>query len=451
MPTPEELFASQFPITGRQFSLELAPEALEQADGQLYATARVFLFDDEGACVDVITNRGPALSSEQLAAPDLPARLAAWRADVAARELDRVACWLPSDLLPSDYPPEARAARDEARYQAWREAHAPHPAAELRTRAAAAVAAAFERFPAVSAHVSRVFGLKLPRHVAVAKAFFDVTGAARDESPFLWLGFREGYLLDAFEPGALDREVAPHFFDERIQDRDGTPHRAAGDPPEMVTVMKGIIDGLHWGLWFDDPRFVPSFVVHSFANDDPKIYGAAASVLAAIRHELTARDVAMLTEDTDCRQRLLLEYCDAFAEADAQAVADDAALTCPYARTEPLWGSPGVAAPDGLLDEVPVELADRGPWRLEREDVGRHLDDAREALARQRPVRALAIARVLDYVGHPEYRADVTRLLVDAYRGLGREALAEIARVHRLYKDTEAARIARLQAELGDP
>jgi hypothetical protein len=98
------------------------------------------------------------------------------------------------------------------------------------------------RFPTVAARAWQVYGLRLPRHVAVFCA--------------LWAS------ADAAELGALDHlMVRPFGFTEYFGDnglllttRDGLDERLHGryrcDPPEFVTVLGGGTDGLHYGLWY---------------------------------------------------------------------------------------------------------------------------------------------------------------------------------------------------------
>ncbi|WP_437797039.1 hypothetical protein [Sorangium sp. So ce693] len=430
MSTPEPLFAAQFPIRGDGFEIELVEHCVQADD--LYAVVRVVLFDEQGGVLDILENKGPALSPTQMAASDLAERLAAWRADVEGRALECVKPWLPSQLMPHDYPPEARVAAEDGAYQEWRAAHDPLGEDEIRSRAEACLALAFERFPAVSAHFARVFGLRLPRHLAVARALFDLCG---DLLARRWL--YPDYLLELFQPEALARRVRPGF-DERLAGRYDC------DAPEMVTAMNGRTDGLHWGLWFDDPQFVPSLVVSNYASDGGPTFGERRSLLGEISHVLDVADHASNPEiegDVERRyeRRRLREYIAALADADARAFEADAAEGSPDTRGPDLRDSPGLVLPMGA-GEVPAALTLRS-WPaspLDAQDdeaVAKSIADARAELAAGRPAHALALGRVLLFFGRDVHRNDAAALQEAAYRALGRNALAEIAHIHVAYKD----------------
>jgi hypothetical protein len=353
--------------------------------------------------------------------------------------------WNFSDPL-WDQPADEPAVREDVAYDAWRTAHAMPSPEQVRGQCAAALAEAMERFAAVEVHVALVYGLRLPRHVAVARAFFDAAGGLRLADPRypdlgeleilrFSQGLSEGYLLELFARDGLSRALRPGH-DERLADR------AYRDPPELVTVMRGDMDGLHWGLWYDDPRFLPAFLASSYANDDPVIGEGETTVLAEIHAQLSWRSDPKIDADTDenrtaqqasrFERRLLREYISALRQADRDAWAHDAASLCPDPRSEPLRGTPGIAAPAALQDPLPDVLTLARSEEPERDQVAELVAAADEALSRGRPVIALALARELHYRLERQADAGVTERLFDAaYRMLGRESLAEIARVHR--------------------
>ncbi len=345
-----------------------------------------------------------------------------------------------------DAPADERARREDLEYESWRSANDPTPPERMRERTEAALAAALARFPAVEAHVARVWGLRLPRHVAVARAFFDVAGTLHTVDPGypdlgaldvlrFSFGISEGYLLELFKPGALDRIVQPGL-DERLAER------AFYDPPEMVTVMLGNIDGLHWGLWYDDPRFFPSFVVRNYVNDDPIITDGAATVLGEIlaHFSLTEEPAAQSATEEDrlglqarrFERRLMREYMSAFQDADRDALAHDADGRCPHPRGEDLRGGPGIAAPAELLEPMPTELTFAGRDVVTSAEVRDLVGRAHELLGLGRPVVALAVARELHYrLDHDVEPGTTEALFQAAYQALGRAPLADIARLHR--------------------
>ncbi|MEQ1506657.1 MAG: hypothetical protein ABMB14_30800 [Myxococcota bacterium] len=311
--------------------------------------------------------------------------------------------------------PETPEVADDRAYAAWRVTRG-HPGSDaIRTRTDDALRSAVARLPAVAAFAGR-FGLPVPRGLAVARAWFDAVGQLRSTetgSPWMTCGLGTCNLLAAFDPGRLD--AADASADPRLDDRH------PGDPPELVTVMRGGIDGLHWGLWVDDPRFAPCLVVHTHRSYDP-IAVDGPSLLGVIGRELRA-DAAEATGEARFELRLLLEHAYALDAADRQAVAEDTARACPHPRTEAVRG-PGVAAP-GPHDPLPAEVVQD---RIDPERVPALLAAARAALDHARPAPALAIGRALDHLDLPTHRRDVEALLVDVYLALDRPALAEIVR-----------------------
>ena len=68
-----------------------------------------------------------------------------------------------------------------------------------------------------------------------------------------------------FLDGADRRRVKPGL-DERLD------FRFRADPPEMVSVFCGNSDGEHWGLWYDDPKLVPTALVKNYARDSAETW-----------------------------------------------------------------------------------------------------------------------------------------------------------------------------------
>lgn len=60
------------------------------------------------------------------------------------------------------------------------------------------------------------------------------------------------------------------------------------DPPEFVTVLSGLMDGLHWGYWFDAPGELEPVVVSYFANDAFELSAHGTSLFEAVREHLEA-------------------------------------------------------------------------------------------------------------------------------------------------------------------
>lgn len=105
-------------------------------------------------------------------------------------------------------------------------------------RRGAALAVMEERFPAVEARVWRVYGLRLPRHVAVFCAFWASACAA------------ERAALDHLMIGPFGLTEYFGDFGLQLTSWDGLDERLHGryryDPPEFVTVLSGGSDGTPW-------------------------------------------------------------------------------------------------------------------------------------------------------------------------------------------------------------
>lgn len=78
--------------------------------------------------------------------------------------------------------------------------------------------------------------------------------------------------------------------------------RFYNDPPEFVTTLGGLMDGLHWGYWFDAPGELEPVVVSYYANDAFELSVHGASLFEAVREHLEAfhRDATdNLVDDPD--------------------------------------------------------------------------------------------------------------------------------------------------------
>ncbi len=129
----------------------------------------------------------------------------------------------------------------------------------------------------------------------------------------------------------------------------------------------------------------------------------------------------------------LITALDWFADADRQAVQADGRPRWATAARHDGWISVSPALPEGSGDP---RLAQ---WDARRADfgkagpaAGRWVALAEEELAAGQPALALAVGSELHWLGggHEPFRRAARDLRVDAYRALGRDALAEIADVH---------------------
>ena len=295
----------------------------------------------------------------------------------------------------------------------------------VRARREAALAVVLGRFPAVAARMRAVYDMPLPRHLAYAIGFYAGLTAEEREEAWSYLGCGPAGVSEWFEDGGLER---PALADERLH------YRYRCDPPEFVTIFSGNSDGGHWGLWYDDPRELPRLVVHNYARDDGCTRACKPTLLASLREQLYDRErragdyphvQRVRAWFDECRRQELLAYREEGIKAPP--IRSGACV----AGMDPVV--PGASLPADLdpfaqalryktFRERPAEAA---PW----------IDRARAELAAGQPFRALFLGRELHYVDTDELREVATELLIGAYRALGRDALAAVARVHHDHRD----------------
>jgi hypothetical protein len=191
------------------------------------------------------------------------------------------------------------------------------PTAEDEQRRQRALQEAWARFGDVAAHVQRVYGLRLPRHIAVWHAFW-ASLSPLEEAGMGYMGRGPAGIMLFFDEGGLARKTRDGL-DPRLE------CRFRCDPPEFVSVMSGDTDGLHYGLWYDDPAELPSFIASNYARDSAETGRDESTVLKELAKEVRER-----VEEPDypdepppislwaARSALLW-----FAEADDAALAQD--------------------------------------------------------------------------------------------------------------------------------
>ncbi|WP_344512774.1 ADP-ribosylation family protein [Dactylosporangium maewongense] len=314
---------------------------------------------------------------------------------------------------------------DEARFD--ESMFAPTEADEARRSASLDVMTGL--FPAVEQRFSQVYGLRLPRHVAVLAAALHSLGD-HERRALQSLGLSDWGVLDYFADGGLER-AGRDGLDERLH------CRFRRDPAELVTILGGGSDGLHYGLWYDDPAELPSFVAYNYARDSAETWTAKAPTgLAQIRRVL---DDA-LDDDEDPERywtlyplRAVLDWFDA---ADAAACAADGPPRWADAQRPPGGVTLGaVLPPDSGDPRVGETEARHDAYRGDEERTRGWIAEATAELAAGRPAFALVLGRELHWLDADRYRREAVELLAGAYRALGRDALAGIAEVHAANRD----------------
>lgn len=290
------------------------------------------------------------------------------------------------------------------------------------------------RFDAVSAKFFEHFQLRLPRWMAVLAALFDSLSPI-EKSGTEWIGRSPGGVLDYFCDGGLDRATRDGL-DPRLE------MRFRCDPPEMVSFLWGDSDGLHYGLFYDDPAELPGAIVHNYARDSAETWvdeqTTGVSLLAARvreRFEDRYRDEAPPLSLWALRAALRW-----FSEADRRAVDEDGIVRYRGAKRESMLGSISAVLPKDSgnprlsrdkVDAREVEYRKKRTPKIVREWIA----EAREELAKGKPAFAYTLGRELHWLDSDRYRKESAELLVAAYEAMGRHALAEITRVHVANRD----------------
>lgn len=284
------------------------------------------------------------------------------------------------------------------------------------------------RFDAVAAHFAKVYAMRLPRHVTYTAAFFLGLDAreraaawAFDAQALSGVGdwFEDGWIVD----GALSKTA---WADERCHGR------FRHDPPELVTFVAGTSDGSHWGLWYDDPRELPRVCAHNWARDSAETGSCEPTLLASLLARFDRQDDPEVTRQAAG----LVDWMRDLASLELAAHRAES-IAPPWDRPDGCLGGmapAGVAIPPDLL-VLPAQSARATAHRGDPEAVRAMIARAREELERGAPGRALFLGRELHFFDRDEHREACTWLLVDAYRALGRDALAEVVRAHHGARD----------------
>lgn len=371
----------------------------------LGVVAQLSLFDPKtykGPNADLVIVPAARLGEAEAALAELTATIAARKASGLAEALGS--------------PLDATLGLTQARYVEGM--FAPDEANARRREDALALMNA--RFDAVAARMREVYGLRLPRYLATFAAFWRSLDEIEREG-MDYLGRSPGGIMVWFEDGGLERATRDGL-DARLESR------FRRDPPEMVTVAWGDSDGLHYGLWYDDPADLPTYIVHNYARDSAETWhDDEPTPLAVIAAH--ARDIAASSD----RDELLpltahaaLAALSAFESADREALAaDPPAERWLRADRIPTLGTFGPALPPGAGSIRVGAPEDRlKAWRGQPARVRKWSESAKRDCAEGRPAAALTFGLDLHWLDTDEHRASALELMVMAYEKLGRRAHA---------------------------
>jgi hypothetical protein len=304
---------------------------------------------------------------------------------------------------------------------------------EAPARRRDALAAIGARFDAIAARMADVYGLRLPRYLGTFAAFWrsldEIERKGMDH-----LGRSPGGVMVWFEDGGLEHKTRDGL-DARLE------CRFRCDPPELVTFMWGDSDGLHFGLWYDDPADPPTYVAHNYARDSAETWRdeepTPLAVLAARLRETIDDPYGDRGEPAPLSVYAARDALAWFAEADRKALAaDPPAKRWLDAERIPTIGTFGPALPPGAGSIRVGGTEERSnAWRTQGPRVRKWIDSAKRDCAAGKPAAALTFGLDLHWLDAEEHRADALALLVMAYEKLGRHAHAETVKVHYAHRD----------------
>jgi hypothetical protein len=304
-----------------------------------------------------------------------------------------------------------------------------------------ALSLSFEHFPAVEERMKEVYGLRLPRYIAVWDALWRGTSPAeRKALEFFHLGRTPAGIMIWFEEGGLDLKTIDGL-DPRLQ------HRFFRDPPEFVTAMWGGSDGLHYGLWYDDPAELPSFVALNYARDSAETWAGEATII----RQLT-KEVRRQVERPDYPEEREYAWIYAlyaalrwFRAADEEALSGEPRKWAEAERGSVIGGI-GPALPSGFgnprADAAAVEERSAA-HKARSAKIDNWISEAKSELREGKPAFALVLGRELHWLVDDSHQRDCVELLCGAYDALGRQALANVTRVHHRHRDLKRVTVYR--------
>jgi hypothetical protein len=222
------------------------------------------------------------------------------------------------------------------------------------------------------------------------------------------------------------------------------------DPPELLTVMSGNEDGLHFGYWLDDPAAGPSCVALYYARDAFELTVAGVTLLQALRGRIErahAGVVENLREEPEHEASLVRELVGLARLRERlleHGTRERTEIGAAYEEKYDLRGlraSQTVAmTPEGMGVVAPparYKALSRGGADLAKAIAGkaapkRLVDEALALAAQGFAASALELGRHCWARRHDEA---AYALLDAAYAGLGRPALREVLALHRAHRD----------------
>ena len=213
------------------------------------------------------------------------------------------------------------------------------------------------------------------------------------------------------------------------EDRPPRDDRFFNDPPEFFTVLRGPIDGLHWGYWFDHPGELPRWSSPTTPTTRSQIRVDGATLFEAVRkyietsgaddadhvamREALAKHVPAVRKRREIGDAYLKKYGDVAIRKPTVQTRTRLGIVVDRKRYRPL----------GQRDPFTKKM-DYWP---EASDVKRYVAAARKATAEGFPGTALKLGH--DLWIYRDHHAASHEMLALAYSALGRDTLkAQLAR-----------------------
>lgn len=335
-----------------------------------------------------------------------------------------------------------------AEYAKFRQEHMPPPEELATLRAGARQQANAQREP-VQAFFQQTYHLTLPDHVFNFWAFWlgltpferETMNWQLDNDPIQpALGISPGGIFRYFEQtgrASIPQEDLDHRLNSRFY----------RDPPEFFTALHGDTDGLHFGLWYDNPHEPSAFVASYYSRDGGGIAYAGQTLLEAIREQIERaqyhNDTTNEQKEWHSKQQLgFMLLRDAVMEYEtADRPEQGITYIQTYRKCEeriPTCNELGITVPPSY--ERPQERDIAAIYQAICADdpqVKIWINEALEACAQGQPALALALGHDLHWLSHdqPERKEAAYLLLTRAYEVLGYQALSDIVTLHHQYRD----------------
>jgi hypothetical protein len=308
------------------------------------------------------------------------------------------------------------------------------PDAQLRRDVALRVCT--ERFDAVAAKLLDIYGLIAPRHLITWAALVRSLNSF-ERRGLAFIGRSAGGIMAWFEDGGLELS-ARDGLDPRLD------ARFRCDPPELVTIAWGDSDGLHYGLWYDDPAYPPTTIVANYARDSAETWDQRLPSMILLLRKQIDELMRNTNEPKQANLAALAAAVESFVELDGQLREADPKSIWAGVRRPQILGDmgPALRPSDGDPRGRHVESRDRAAaFQARGFEVQTWLKRAQAELEAGKPAFALVLGRELHWFDAEEYREVGLKLLVGAYRALGRDALAEIALLHHANRDLDSVAV----------